>query len=211
MMIIDLFFDDIPSSLNLEGDLALDTEAMGLTIARDKLCLLQISTGNQDVYLVQFQNNYAAPNLKKLLSDNKTTKIFHFARFDLAIIKYYLGVEIQNVFCTQIASKMARTYTDSHGLKDLCRELLQENISKEQRSSDWGKKPLSKEQQQYAANDVLHLHKLRSILTEMLIRESRMDIAQKIFSFLNTRVELDLLGWKDTDIFAHTGIKKSLC
>jgi ribonuclease D len=210
-MIVNLFFDDIPSSLCLEGDLALDTEAMGLTISRDKLCLLQISTGNQEVYLVQFENNYDAPNLKKLLSNAKTTKIFHFARFDLAIIKHYLGIEIQNVFCTQIASKMARTYTDSHGLKDLCRELLHENISKEQRSSDWGKKPLSKEQQQYAAIDVLHLHKLRLILTDMLIRESRMEVAKKVFSFLNTRVELDLLGWQDVDIFAHTGIRKSLC
>jgi ribonuclease D len=208
-MKINLFANDIPSTLNLEGDLALDTEAMGLTITRDRLCLIQISTGNQEVYLVQFDNNYDAPNLKKLLSDTKSTKIFHFARFDLAVIRHYLGVRIENVFCTQIASKIARTYTESHGLKDLCKELLQENISKEQQSSDWGKMPLSREQQHYAASDVLHLHKLREILIEMLTRESRIDLANKIFAFLNTRVDLDLLGWQNADIFAHTGIKKS--
>jgi len=210
-MHINLFQNDIPSSLNLVGDLAIDTEAMGLNICRDRLCLIQISTGNQDVYLVQFCEGYDAPNLKKLLSDTTRTKIFHFARFDLAIIRHYLEITVENIFCTQIASRIARTYTDFHGLKDLCRELLQENISKEQRSSDWGQKPLSKEQQQYAATDVLHLHKLRMILTDMLTRESRLNLAQEIFAFLNTRVTLDLMGWQNVDVFAHTGIKKLNC
>lgn len=199
------FKGDLPSSLDLKGDIAIDTETMGLDVSRDRLCLIQLSTGNQDAYLVQFANgNYQAPNLKKLLLKAETTKIFHFARFDLAAIRHYLGITVENVFCTKIASRLARTYTDSHGLKELCRELLSENISKEQRSSDWGKPVLSREQQIYAANDVLHLHRLREILIAMLAREGRLNLAQKVFQCLNTRVELDLIGLKDDDIFAHS-------
>lgn len=208
-MQIFFFKDDIPSSLELKGDLAIDTETMGLEVTRDRLCLLQLSTGNQDAYLIQFGKKYDAPNLKKLLSNEDSTKIFHFARFDLAAIRHYLGIRIENIFCTKVASRLARTYTDSHGLKELCRELLSENISKEQRSSDWGKPLLSKEQQIYAANDVLHLHRIREILTDMLAREGRTQIAQEIFSFLNTRVSLDLLGMEGIDIFAHSVPKRT--
>jgi ribonuclease D len=207
-MQIFFFKGDIPSSLELNGDLAIDTETMGLEVSRDRLCLLQMSTGNQDAYLVQFDKNYDAPNLKKLLGRKDTTKIFHFARFDLAVIRHYLGITLENIFCTKIASRLARTYTDSHGLKELCRELLSENISKEQRSSDWGKALLSKEQQIYAANDVLHLHRIREVLIDMLLREGRMQLAQEAFAFLNARVSLDLLGLEGADIFAHSSPKR---
>jgi len=177
---------------------------MGLNLHRDKLCVLQLSNGNGNAYLVQFINkNYAAPNLKKLLLDKNRCKIFHFARFDLASIKQYLQIDIENIFCTKIASKLVRTYTEAHGLKELCRELLGVQLSKQQQSSYWGSVELTKEQQEYAARDVLYLHQLRSILTNMLIQEGRIDIANKIFHFLPTRSSLDLLGWDEIDIFTH--------
>ncbi len=203
-MKVELFEGDLPESLKLEGDLALDTEAMGLNLASDRLCLLQLSTGKQDAYLVQFNNNYAAPNLKKLLSDASRVKILHFARFDLAMIRRYLGIVMENIFCTKIASILARTYTDSHGLKELCREMLGEQLSKEKCSSDWGDSALSKEQLMYAASDVVYLHRLKDKLEAMLKREGKLELAKAAFIFLNTRVALDLSGLQDLDIFAHS-------
>lgn len=165
---------------------------------------MQLSDGNGDVHLVQFRrDNYAAPRLKALLSDPATTKIFHFARFDIAIIQHYLGVMPKPLYCTRTASKLARTYTDSHGLKELCRELLSIQISKQQQSSDWGAEELSKDQLDYAAADVLYLHKLRDILNDMLQREGRSHLVEACFTFLPYRAELDLAGWPEMDIFAH--------
>ena len=209
-MQINYFQDDIPSSLDLKGDLAIDTETMGLNIRRDRLCLIQFTTGNGQVHLVHFNNNYSAPNLKALLLNEDTTKIFHFARFDLGVIRHYLGLRLNNIFCTKIASKLSRTYTDSHGLKDLCKSLLGETISKQQQSSDWGRNVLSIEQRHYAASDVIHLHQLREELTTMLIREDKLHLAKESFEFLKTRVDLDLLGWQDNDIFAHTERRRDL-
>lgn len=196
---------DLPAKLVLKGDLAVDTEAMGLNNKRDRLCVVQVSDGNGDAHLVKFEpGKYDAPNLKALLSDPKRTKIFHFARFDLSIMREYLGLRLSNIYCTRTASRLARTYTDRHGYKDICRELLSVDISKQQQSSDWGAGELSPEQVEYAASDVLHLHKLREKLNEMLIREGRMELAQACFGFLPFRAELDLAGWEDEDIFAHT-------
>ena len=203
-MQVTIFKNDIPDDFHIEGDLAIDTETMGLNLHRDKLCLLQFSCGDAEAYLVQFiEGNYNAPNLKKLLLDENRGKIFHYARFDLAAIRKYLGIELSNVFCTKIASKLVRTYTDYHGLKDLCRELLGINISKQQQSSYWGAEELSKDQKEYAARDVMYLHSIRAILLEMLISEERSSLANELFSFLNTRVKLDEMGWQDIDIFAH--------
>ena len=194
----------MPSDFHLPGDIAIDTETMGLDLNRDRLCVIQMSNGDGDAYLVQFsKGSYDAPNLKKLLLDENRGKIFHFARFDLAAIKKYLGIELSNIFCTKIASKLVRTYTDYHGLKDLCKELLGITISKQQQSSYWGVKALSEEQKEYAAKDVVYLHSLRAILLEMLITEDRSDIAHKLFEFLPTRVNLDLMGWNEIDIFSH--------
>ncbi len=177
---------------------------MGLHIHRDKLCLVQFCDETGEVYLVQFTDpSYHAPVLKKLFLDASRTKIFHFARFDLAIMERYLGIQLQNIFCTKIASKLVRTYSDSHGLKELCREILNIQLSKQQQSSDWGAAILSKDQQEYAARDVIYLHQLREKLTEMLKREGRFEIAQKLCQFLPIRSHLDLIGWPDTDIFAH--------
>ncbi|AIL65158.1 Ribonuclease D [Rickettsiales bacterium Ac37b] len=177
---------------------------MGLYIPRDRLCLLQLSDGNGDAHLIKFDNKgYNVPNLKQLLLDESRCKIFHFARFDLAIIKYYLNIAIQNIYCTKIASRLARTYTDTHGLRDLCRDMLSVQISKQQQSSDWGEASLIKEQLEYAANDVLYLHSLRAKLNNILIRENRMELAESCFKFLPTRIELDLEGWAELDIFAH--------
>ncbi len=182
---------------------------MGLNLHRDRLCLIQLSNGDGKAYLVQFvDSNYDAPNLKKLLLDESRCKIFHFARFDLAAIKQYLDVNINNIFCTKIASRLARTYTDSHSLKELCRELLSINLSKQQQSSYWGAEILSSDQKDYAARDVLYLHKLRDILNEMLVTENRVDITKKLFDFLPVRVELDLMGWNDVDIFSHSYLKR---
>ena len=189
----------------MPGDIAIDTETMGLDLNRDRLCLLQISNGDGEAYLVQFpKDNYDAPNLKNLLLDKNREKIFHFARFDLAVIKKHLEIELSNVFCTKIASILVRTYTEHHGLKDLCKELLGINISKQQQSSYWGTLQLSEEQKEYAAKDVIYLHSLKEILTSMLIAENRNDIAYKLFDFLPTRANLDLMGWNEIDIFSHS-------
>ncbi len=189
----------------LNGDIAVDTEAMGLNNKRDRLCLVQISDGNGDAHLVQFeQGKYNAPNLVKLLSDSKRTKIFHFARFDLAIMRHYLGLKLSNVYCTRTASRLVRTYTDKHGYKDICKELIGVDVSKQQQSSYWGSQALTTEQVEYAASDVLHLHKLRAKLDEMLVREGRVELAKATFDFLPYRAELDLAGWENEDIFAHS-------
>jgi ribonuclease D len=201
---IQIFQNDLPDNLSINGDIAIDTETMGLNLHRDKLCLLQISSGNDDAYLVQFRDSdYSAPNLKKLLSDSSRRKIFHFARFDLAAIEKYLNIQLENIFCTKVASKLVRTYTDSHGLKELCRELLGLQISKQQQSSYWGAGELSKDQQEYAARDVLYLHKINSILERMLVDQGRLELAKKMFAFLPIRAHLDLIGWNDIDIFAY--------
>ncbi len=171
---------------------------------RDRLCVVQVSTGDGSAYLVNFdKNNYAAPNLKRLFSNPKSTKIFHYARFDVAIIYKYLGIMLENIYCTKIASKIARTYTDFHGLKDLCRELLDVHLSKQQQSSYWGASELSTEQINYAASDVLYLHHLKQHLDKMLTREGRLDLAYKCFKFIPLRAELDILGWNEMDIFAY--------
>jgi len=201
---INLYQNDLPAELKFENSIAIDTETQGLLLQRDRLCLIQLSDGNGDAHLVQFSaNQYDAPNLKKLLNNRKTLKIFHFARFDIAAIKAYLGVDCSPVFCTRIASRLTRTYTDKHGLKDLCSELLGIEISKQQQQSDWASNDLSVEQQKYAAADVLYLHQLMKILKDRLIREDRTELAQACFDFLPSQAELDLKGWNNEDIFAH--------
>ncbi len=196
---------DLPADVKLSGDIAVDTEAMGLNNKRDRLCVVQLSDGNGDAHLVQFdKGNYNAPNLIKILSDPARVKIFHFARFDLAIMREYLGVRVAPVYCTRTASRLARTYTDKHGYKDICKELLGVDISKQQQSSDWGSQKLSQEQVDYAASDVLHLHKLRARLDEMLRREGRDELLKACLDFLPYRAELDLAGWANEDIFAHS-------
>ena len=195
---------DLPIDIKFDNDIAIDCEAMGLNILRDRLCVVQIGDGNGNVHLVHFPYpEYAAPNLKKLLINEKVEKIFHFARFDLAIIQHYLSVKLTNIYCTKIASKLSRTYTDSHSLRELCNELLDIKLSKQQQCSDWGAQELTQQQIEYAGSDVLYLHLLRATLNKMLIRENRMELAQKCFDFLPIRAELDLLGWSDLDIFAH--------
>ncbi len=177
---------------------------MGLDPARDRLCLVQLSSGDGTCHLVQMgKDDIRAPNLSRLLTDKKVLKLFHFARFDVAMLNRYLGVSVEPVYCTKIASKLVRTYTDKHGLKDLAKELLGVDLSKQQQSSDWGAETLTQAQQQYAATDVLHLHALKQRLDEMLAREGRTDLAQSCFDFLSTRAKLDLSGWADQDIFAH--------
>ncbi|MEI7669556.1 MAG: ribonuclease D [Pseudomonadota bacterium] len=203
-MTVYLHKNDLPNDLKLEGDLAIDTEAMGLVNRRDRLCIVQLSNGNSDAHLVQFQRDkYEAPNLKKLLGNQETVKLFHFARFDVAIIKYYLDVLITNIYCTRTASKLIRTYTDKHGLKELCKEMLGKDISKQQQSSDWGSYNLTNEQMEYAAGDVLYLHQLRNLLDPILIREGRKELAKACFDFISTRALLDIAGWEEVDIFAH--------
>lgn len=195
---------DIPADVTFDGDLAVDTEAMGLNNQRDRLCVVQLSDGKGDAHLVQIDpKNFSAPRLKALLEDNNRTKIFHFARFDVAILRHYLKADVRPIYCTKIASKLCRTYTDRHGFKDLCRELLTQDISKQQQSSDWGADELTPEQVNYAASDVLYLHDLRAKLNVMLAREGRAELAQECFNFLPTRAALDLEGWPETDIFSH--------
>ncbi|MGB0934603.1 MAG: ribonuclease D [Alphaproteobacteria bacterium] len=196
--------NDLPADVDLGNLIAVDTEAMGLNFHRDQLCLVQLSAGDGHCHLVQLdRNTYDAPNLKKLLGDDDVTKIFHFARFDVAAIYQYLDVICRPVFCTKIASKLVRTYTDQHGLKHLCRDLLGVEISKQEQSSDWGAEKLTTSQQNYAATDVLHLHKLKEILEGLLERERRTGIAQACFDFLPYRCYLDLLGFDEPDIFRH--------
>ena len=203
-MTITLHKGDLPAGLDLGGQIAVDTETLGLNPVRDKLCVVQISDGGGTAHLVQLDRaSYDAPNLKRLMGDPDVLKIFHFARFDVAMLKKYLGVDCAPVYCTKIASKLVRTYTDRHGLKDLCREILDMDLSKAQQSSDWGAGELSAAQQKYAAMDVLYLHRLKSRLDMMLEREGRMELAQACFSFLPVRAALDLAGWPETDIFSH--------
>jgi len=199
-----LYRGDLPEGLDLGTAVAVDTEAMGLNPYRDRLCLVQLSAGDGDAHLVQFvPGAYAAPRLRDLLADPGVTKLFHFARFDLAMIYHYIGVMALPVYCTKIASRLARTFTDRHGLRDLCKELLNTEISKHQQSSDWGAETLTEEQLRYAASDVLYLHALRGRLDTMLAREGREQLARACFEFLPHRVMLDLEGWAEQDIFAH--------
>jgi ribonuclease D len=195
---------DLPEGIAFGDAVAVDTEAMGLNPHRDRLCLVQLSTGDGDAHLVQLApGEYDAPRLKALMADPAVTKIFHFARFDLGMIYHYLGVMAGPVYCTKIASRLARTFTDRHGLRDLCKDLLGVDLSKQQQSSDWGAATLTEEQLRYAATDVLHLHALRAKLDMMLAREGRADLARAAFDFLPARVLLDLEGWPEQDIFAH--------
>ena len=196
---------DLPANLDFGDAVAVDSETMGLNTQRDKLCVVQLSAGDGDAHLVQLDRaNYDAPNLKKLMADTTVTKIFHFARFDVAAFAHWLNVETTPIYCTKIASKLCRTYTDRHGLKDLTREILGVEMSKQQQSSDWGAKELTQAQIDYAASDVLYLHQLRAALDAMLEREGRAALAQACFDFLPTRAALDIAGWEDTDIFAHS-------
>ena len=205
-MKITLYQNDLPNNHKLESakSVAIDAESLGLNYkGRDKLCLLQVCSGDDEVYIIQFdRDKYHAPNLVKLLSNKNTLKIAHYARFEIGIIKHYLKIDLQNIYCTKIASKLCRTYTDKHGLYDITKELLGITLNKAQQSSDWGLQKLSQEQKQYAASDVIHLHQIKEKLDQMLVREGRLEMAKKCFAFLETRVELDLGGWEE-DIFSH--------
>ena len=204
-MTVHFHEEDLPAGVLADGPVAVDTETMGLVTRRDRLCVVQISDGGPDEHLVRFSpgSSYDAPNLKAVLADPNRIKLYHFARFDLAAIEYYLGVMAAPVFCTKIASKLVRTYTDRHGLKNLVDELLGESISKQQQSSDWGGPVLSDAQRDYAASDVRFLHRMRDELILRLEREGRMEMAQACFDFLPTRSRLDIAGWEDRDIFSH--------
>jgi ribonuclease D len=195
---------DLPEGLLFGDSVAVDTEAMGLNPHRDRLCLVQLSRGDGDAHLVQLAAGcYDAPNLERLLADPAIVKLFHFARFDIAMLSHYLGVMPQPIYCTKIASRLVRTFTDRHGLRDLCKDLLGIELKKEQQSSDWGAASLSDDQQRYAAADVLYLHALRARLDAMLAREHRTELARRCFDFLPARALLDLEGWAEQDIFAH--------
>lgn len=205
-MDIHLHQGDLPADVDLGASIAVDTETMGLSLQRDRLCLVQMSAGDGTAHLVQFapDDDYAAPNLKRVLGDPATLKIYHYARFDVAMLQRHLGIAAGPIYCTKIASKLTRTYTDRHGLKDLCRELLGVDLSKQQQSSDWGAPELSREQLEYAASDVLFLHELKSRLDAKLQRLGRAALAEECFAFLPTRCALDLAGWEEADIFAHS-------
>ena len=204
-MKIRLHKNDLPDGVALGPVVAIDTETLGLNTQRDRLCLVQLSSGDDNTcHMVQLDAGvYSAPNLKRMLADPSVLKLFHFARFDLAAMKHYLGLMAAPIYCTRTASKLVRTYTDKHGLKDLVRELLNVDLSKDQQSSDWGAAELTEKQLAYAANDVAFLHRLRDALDAMLAREGRTELAQACFDFLPYRAELDLAGWPDVDIFAH--------
>ena len=204
-MTIHFHEEDLPEGVLAPGPVAVDTETMGLQLGRDRLCLVQIADGRGDEHLVRFapRSDYAAPNLKAVLADPARLKLYHFARFDLASIRAYLGVMAEPVYCTKTASRLIRTYTDRHGLKELVRELLGQEISKQQQTSDWGAPELSDAQKDYAASDVRYLHGLKEKLDERLEREGRMRLAQACFDFLPHRALLDLAGWPEVDIFAH--------
>jgi ribonuclease D len=195
---------DLPDGLSFGTSVAVDSETMGLRLGRDRLCVVQLSAGDGDAHLVQLSDPYDCPNLKALMADAGVLKIFHYGRFDIGMFFLHLGVTSAPVYCTKIASKLARTYTDRHGLKDLSRELLGVDMSKAQQSSDWGARTLTPEQQAYAASDVLHLHALKQRLDVMLDREGRTAMAQACFDFLPWRARLDVAGWEDVDIFAHS-------
>jgi len=204
---IELHRHDLPNGLDLGDTIAVDTETMGLNLMRDRLCLVQLSAGDGIAHLVQFPASegdaYEAPNLKALLADPNRLKLYHFARFDLAAISRYLGVDAAPVYCTRTASRLTRTFTDRHGLKDLCKDILGVDISKQQQTSDWGADELSREQLEYAANDVFFLHELKIRLDALLERHDRVDLAQACFDFLPARAALDLAGWPEIDILAH--------
>jgi ribonuclease D len=206
---IHLYRDDLPEGLTLGPVVAVDTETMGLNPHRDRLCLVQMSGGDGHAHLVQLipaergGRGFACPNLKRLMSDPDVLKLMHFARFDVAVLQHYLGIPVGPVRCTKIAAKLIRTFTDRHGLKDLCKELLGIELSKQQQSSDWGAMELTSEQLAYAASDVLYLHALWAKLEAVLIREDRLDLAEACFAFLSTRARLDLLGYAEPDLFAH--------
>tara|TARA_B100001971_G_C18043170_1_gene458760 strand:+ start:161 stop:772 length:612 start_codon:yes stop_codon:yes gene_type:complete len=203
-MKIKLHTNDLPNSVNFTESVAVDTEAMGLNHKRDRLCLVQLSNGNGVCHLVQIQNNISKPkNLIKLFKNKKILKIFHYARFDVGILKHSFNINIENIYCTKIASKLARTFTNEHGYKDLCKNLLNKKISKTEQTTDWGSKKLTQAQQKYAATDVLYLHKIKNELDKMLIRENRVKLAQACFDFISIRTDLDLLGWSEQDIFKH--------
>jgi len=201
---VTLHLGDLPAGLNFGSSVAIDTETLGLNVNRDRLCLVQLSAGDGSAHLVQFDgSDYSAPNLKALLTDPAVLKIFHFARFDIAVLERYLGVVTTPIYCTKIASKLVRTYTDRHGLKDLVGELTGVELSKQQQSSDWAARELTPEQLAYAASDVLHLHAVKAKLDVMLEREGRRGFADAAFGFLPTRAKLDLAGFGEDDIFAH--------
>lgn len=204
-MTVHFHEEDLPEGVLAPGPIAVDTETMGLVTRRDRLCLVQLSDGSGDEHLVRFAKDspYDAPNLKTVLADPERTKLYHFARFDLAAIEYYLQVMAAPVFCTKIASKLTRTYTDRHGLKNLVSEVLNVDLSKQQQSSDWGAPEINEAQREYAASDVRHLHALREALIPRLEREGRLEVAQACFDFLPTRARLDIAGWQDKDIFSH--------
>ncbi|MBR9835136.1 MAG: ribonuclease D [Alphaproteobacteria bacterium] len=201
---ITLHKGDLPKDLDLGPVVAVDTEAMGLNPDRDALCVVQLSSGDGSAHIVQLTRDYRCPNLKRVLSDPDVLKIFHFARFDLAMMQKWLGTTCEPVWCTKIASKLARTYTDRHGLKDVSREIAGVSMDKAQQSSDWGAETLTQAQLQYAASDVLHLHKIKDGLAAMLEREGRAELANACFEFLPTRAALDLAGWADKDVFSHS-------
>ena len=208
-MTVHLHKNDLPDGIDFGRSVAVDTETQGLSLVRDKLCLVQLSAGDGDAHLVQVdRETYDCPNLKALMANTDVEKIFHFARFDVAIMRRDLDVDITPVFCTKIASGLVRTYTDRHGLKDICRELLGVDLSKQQQSSDWASDVLTEAQLNYAASDVLYLHQLKTILSARLIRENRFDLAKACFEFLPSRAALDLSGWDDVDIFSHN-LKRS--
>ena len=203
-MAIHIHNSDLPRNLDLGASIAIDTETMGLNPHRDRLCLVQLSSGDGDAHLIKIADvNAKTPNLKSLLADPARAKLFHFARFDVAVLEHYIGPIGGEIYCTKIASKLARTYTDRHGLRDLCRELLKVDISKQQQSSDWGADSLTDEQADYAAGDVLYLHQIRAHLDTMLEREGRQKLAAACFAFIRTRSALDLNGFADLDIFHH--------
>jgi len=203
-MTLHLHMDDLPDGLNLGPVVAIDCEAMGLNPHRDRLCVVQLSSGDGTAHLVQVARDIApAPNLTAVLTNPDVLKLFHFGRFDIALLLHSYGVKTAPVYCTKIASKLVRTYTDRHGLKYLLSELLGVDISKQQQTSDWGAQTLTEAQQAYAASDVLHLHRLRNVMDQMLAREGRTELAQRCFEFLPTRAELDLSGWPESDIFSH--------
>ena len=201
---IKLYKNDLPINIKFKGSIAIDTETMGLNINNDRLCLIQISDGNGNSYLVQFlKNSYNAPNLKKILIDQNILKIFHYARFDIAVIKKNLRVMCKPIYCTKIASKLARTFTDRHGLKDLCKDLLKIDLNKQNQTSDWGNDNLTENQLEYAVNDVLYLHEIKNKLDKIIEREGKQNLAKACFKFLPTKAEFDLRGWQDKDIFQH--------
>ncbi|RZO34200.1 MAG: ribonuclease D [Hyphomicrobiales bacterium] len=201
---IYLHNDDIPENISLGNQIAIDTETLGLNPSRDRLCLVQINDGNEFTHLIRVSSKInPAPNLIKILESKKIQKLFHFARFDVAVMTKSYGVTVNNIYCTKIASKIARTYTDKHSLKSLCDELLNISLSKEEQSSDWGAEKLTENQKKYAANDVIYLHKIKQALDSILERENRIDLAKSCFEFINTQVELDLRGWGNQNIFDH--------